>query len=61
MNWYPDNTTIMIDDQWYDTSDPLERECMARGSHHWGKDKFADEAGVQGYHYCLHCFRCEPL
>lgn len=38
-----------------------ERKCYMRGGHRWGPDKFSDEAGVQGYHNCVKCGRCEPL
>lgn len=50
-----------LNGEWFDTGDKLERECFERGKHRWGRDKFADEAGVQGYHNCIDCYRCEPL
>lgn len=50
-----------INGEWFNTEFPLERTCFERGKHRWGRDKFADEVGVQGYHTCLDCYRCEFL
>lgn len=64
-NWSPptgdDNPMRMIDGDWFNAEIEIELKCFERGKHRWGRDRFADEAGVQGYHNCLDCYRCEPL
>ena len=64
-NWSPppgdDNPMRLINGEWFNITIELEKKCVQRGKHRWGKDRFADDEGVQGYHYCTDCFRCEPL
>lgn len=51
----------MINGEWFNTESKIEAKCLERKRHRWGRDKYADEAGVQGYHICSDCYRCEPL
>lgn len=64
-NWTPPegstNPMRMINGQWFNITNAMEKPCLDRGRHRWGPDRYADEDQTKGFHKCRDCYRTEFL